>query len=130
MPARLTALILILSLCIALPMCWCCMAVAAPESETASCCAHKHHAAAGHQHGHSTDQSCPCARHEASRDVASTFVKAPAPVLKLLTEPLWLLSSAANLHLQLSPVSAPRHDHGPPLHASPPLYARHCALLI
>ena len=128
MITRFTALFL--SLCIALPMCCCMVVGAAPQSEAPSCCALKQHTSTAPQPAHSQDQSCPCARHEASRDVASTFVKAPAPVLKLLAEPLWLLSSSPSLLPQSPAVSASRHDHGPPWHASPPLYARHCALLI
>lgn len=129
MLTRLTALLL--SICIALPMCWCCMTVGtAPAAEAPSCCALKQHSKTGHQPGHSQGHNCPCARHESSRDVAATFVKAPAPALKLLAEPLWFLSSASILPAQTYSVSASRHDHGPPLHASPPLYARHCALLI
>lgn len=129
MITRLTALLL--SLCIALPMCWCCVAVGAPaQAGAASCCARKQHTASDHQSGQSKDQSCPCARHEASREVATTTAKAPAPALKLLAAPVWHLASTANFKFQAASLSAPRHDHGPPLHASPPLYARHCALLI
>lgn len=124
MLARLTALIL--TLCIGLPMCWCCIA-APQQAEAASCCAMKRHAS---EHSSpSQQQNCPCAKHEDMRDVASTFVKAPVPAMKLLAESVWHTSS-----LELPAPSsfanrAPRHDHGPPLHA-PPLYTRHCALLI
>ncbi|MBB5035516.1 hypothetical protein [Prosthecobacter vanneervenii] len=129
MLTRLTALLL--SLCIALPMCWCCVAVSAsPQAEVASCCARKQHAASDHHSGQPKDQGCPCARHEASRDFASTIVKAPAPALKLLAAPVWHLFSTTSFQFQISSLSAPRHDHGPPLYTSPPLYARHCALLI
>jgi hypothetical protein len=126
MIARLTALIL--SLCIGLPMCWCCIAVPQQE-EVSSCCAKRQHAAGEQSPGHSKDQNCPCARHENMRDVAAVFVKAPAPVLKLLAEPVWSTSELASLAPSLSENAAPRHDHGPPWHAAP-LYARHCALLI
>lgn len=127
MLTRLTALIL--TLCIGLPMCWCC--IAAPQrDEVAGCCAmKKQHAASEQAPAHSKEPSCPCARHESSRDVASTLVKAPAPALKLLAEPVWVISSLEPLASSLSEKPAPRHDHGPPLHA-PPLYARLCALLI
>ncbi|WP_395735591.1 hypothetical protein [Prosthecobacter sp.] len=127
MLTRLTALIL--TLCIGLPMCWCC--IAAPQQEkVASCCAKKHHAASEHAPSHSREPSCPCAKHEDSRDVASTFVKTPAPSLQLLTDLVWVAPSAAASAPSISTcTTASRHDHGPPLHA-PPLYARHCALLI
>ncbi|WP_395745166.1 hypothetical protein [Prosthecobacter sp.] len=128
MLTRLTALIL--TLCIGLPMCWCC--IAAPQrAEVAGCCAmkKKQHAPSHQSPSHSQDPTCPCARHESSRDVASTLVKAPAPALKLLAEPVWIISSLEVLTSSLSEKPAPRHDHGPPLHA-PPLYARHCAMLI
>lgn len=122
MLTRLTALIL--TLCIGLPMCWCCIS-APQQEEVASCCAKKQHSSSEH----SQEPNCPCAKHEDSRDVASTFVKAPAPALKLLAAPVWVTFSLADLATHAWVAHAPRHDHGPPLHA-PPLYARHCALLI
>jgi hypothetical protein len=126
MLSRLTALIL--TFCIGLPMCWCC--IAAPQQEkVASCCAKKHHAASEHAPSHSQEPTCPCAKHEASRDVAATFVKAPAPSQQLLADLIWVAPSRVILASSISAVTAPRHDHGPPQHA-PPLYARHCALLI
>ena len=126
MITRLTALIL--TLCIGLPMCWCC--VAAPQrEEVASCCAKKHHAASENAPSHSQEPNCPCAKHETSRDLAATFVKAPAPALKLLAEPVWATSATVALTPVAFEIPAPRHDHGPPLHP-PPLYSRHCALLI
>lgn len=125
MLTRLTALIL--TLCIGLPMCWCC--IEAPHrEETATCCAMKKHAASEHTPAHK-DTNCPCVRHEASRDVADTLVKAPAPALKLLAEPVWVISSLESLAPIALEIHAPRHDHGPPLRTAP-LYARHCALLI
>ena len=125
MIARLTALII--SLCIGLPMCWCC--IVAPQREaTKGCCAMRHHAAS--EKSPTPDQDrCPCAKHEDMRDVAATFVKIPAPALKLLAEPAWYTFSSASLIPAVYAIPAPRHDHGPPLHAAP-LYARHCALLI
>jgi hypothetical protein len=126
MLSRLTALIL--TLCIGLPMCWCC--IAAPQrEEVASCCAKRQHAATEHAPSHSQEPNCPCAKHETSRDLAATFVKAPAPSLQLLTDLTWVAPSPASLVPSVSAIPAPRHDHGPPLHA-PPLYARHCAMLI
>lgn len=124
--ARLTALIL--TLCIGLPMCWCCIVAPQPQ-EVAGCCAKKHHVASEQAPAHSKDQNCPCIRHEASRDVAPTLVKAPVPALKLLVEPVWSTSLLENLTSFVFEHAAPRHDHGPPVQA-PPLYARHCALLI
>ena len=125
MLTRLTALIL--TLCIGLPMCWCCI-VAPQREEVASCCAKRQHAASEQSPAHSQEPNCPCARHESVRDVAATFVKAPAPALHLLIELTWSALSPAGLAPSVSAFSAPRHDHGPPLHA-PPLYTRHCALL-
>jgi hypothetical protein len=122
MLSRLTALIL--TLCIGLPMCWCCI-TAPQQEEVASCCAKQQHSASEH----SQEPNCPCAKHENARDVAATFVNAPAPALKLLAEPVWSTSSPAILSHAAFESLAPRHDHGPPLH-TPPLYARHCALLI
>jgi len=127
MLTRLTALIL--TLCIGLPMCWCCI-VAPQQEEVASCCALKKNAVSHQTPDHSKEPSCPCARHEGSRDIASAFVQAPIPDLKLLVEPVWSASSTAIVRLVALAAHAPRHDHGPPLHTSPPLYARHCALLI
>ncbi len=126
MISRLTALIL--TLCIGLPMCWC-SAMAPQREERAACCAMQHHGASEQTPAHSKDQNCPCAKHEASRDVAAAFVTAPAPALKLLAGPVWATPSPASLASAVSEISAPRHDNGPPLHA-PPLYTRHCALLI
>jgi len=126
MITRLTALIL--TLCIGLPMCWCC--IEAPQrAEVNGCCAMKKHAASEHAPSHSKEPNCPCARHEGMRDVAATLVKAPAPALKLLAEPFWDISLPASLPPAVVENLAPRHDHGPPLH-TPPLYTRHCALLI
>ncbi len=126
MLSRLTALIL--TLCIGLPMCWCCI-VAPQREELTNCCAMKQHAASEQAPAHSKDQSCPCAKHEDMRDVAATFVKAPAPALKLLAEPVWSTSSPLVLSPSAFEIPASRHDHGPPLRTAP-LYARHCALLI
>ncbi len=126
MLTRITSLIL--TLCIGLPMCWCC--ISAPErEEVASCCAMKKHAASEQAPAHSQEPNCPCAKHENKREVAATFVQAPAPALKLLAELAWAASSPVSLTPSLFAIHEPRHDHGPPLH-SPPLYARHCALLI
>jgi hypothetical protein len=126
MIARFTALIL--SLSIGLPMCWCC--VGAPQQEeTASCCSMKRHAASEQLPDHSKEPNCPCARHQNRRDVASTFVKAPVPALKLLAAPVWFAASVASLPPSVFAPHTPRYDHGPPLRAAP-LYARHCALLI
>jgi hypothetical protein len=122
MLSRLTALIL--TLCIGLPMCWCCT-TAAQHEEVATCCAKKQHSASEH----SQEPNCPCAKHETARDVAATFVNAPAPALKLLAESVWHALSPLSLTSKAVANHAPRHDHGPPLHA-PPLYSRHCALLI
>jgi len=128
MLSRFTALIL--TLCIGLPMCWCCVTAPQQEQEeVASCCAKKQHFASEQAPSHSQEPTCPCARHENARDVAATFVKAPAPALKLLAEPVWVTFSQADLATPILAFHAPRHDHGPPLHA-PPLYSRHCALLI
>ncbi len=126
MLSRLTALIL--TLCIGLPMCWCCI-VAPQQEETASCCALKQHTASDQTPAHSQEPNCPCAKHETARDLAATFVNAPAPALKLLAEPAWSTLSLPSLSPAAFANHAPRHDHGPPLHA-PPLYTRHCALLI
>ncbi|WP_395749826.1 hypothetical protein [Prosthecobacter sp.] len=126
MLTRLTALIL--TLCIGLPMCWCCV-TAPQQAEVAGCCAMKKHASSGHSKDHSQEPNCPCARHESSRDVASTFVSAPPPSLKLLVDLAWTFAAPVVQSPTLSEIHASRHDHGPPLHA-PPLYARHCALLI
>jgi len=126
MLTRLTALIL--TLCIGLPMCWCC--ISAPQrEEVASCCAKKQHATSEQSPAHSQEPNCPCAKHENARDVAATFVQAPAPALKLLVELVWATSSPVSLSPSAAASPAPRHDHRPPLHA-PPLYTRHCALLI
>jgi hypothetical protein len=122
MLSRLTALIL--TLCIGLPMCWCCITAPQPE-EAASCCAKKQHSASEH----SQEPNCPCAKHENARDVAVTFVNAPAPASKLLAEPVWHPLFPLSLTSKALATHAPRHDHGPPLHA-PPLYTLHCALLI
>ncbi len=122
MLSRLTALIL--TLCIGLPMCWCCI-MAPQQEEVASCCAKKQHSASEH----SQEPNCPCAKHETARDVAATFVNAPAPALKLLAEPVWHALSPLSLTSEAFASHAPRQDHGPPLHV-PPLYTRHCALLI
>ncbi len=126
MLSRLTALIL--TLCIGLPMCWCCI-VGPQQQETTGCCAMRQHAASEQAPAHSKDQNCPCAKHEDMRDVAATFVKAPAPSLKLLAEPVWSASSLASVTPSVFEKYAPRHDHGPPLRETP-LYTRHCALLI
>jgi len=126
MLTRLTALIL--TLCIGLPMCWCCI-VAPQREDVASCCAKRQRAVSEHAPSHSQEPNCPCAKHETSRDLAATFVKAPAPALHLLIDLTWDAPSPASLVPSVSALSAPRHDHGPPLHA-PPLYTRHCALLI
>ncbi len=126
MLSRLTALIL--TLCIGLPMCWCC--VAAPQrEEVAHCCARKQHATSDQSPAHSKEPNCPCASHSGMRDVAATFVKAPAPALKLLAEPVWATLSPVSLIPAVSVIPAPLQDHAPPLHA-PPLYTRHCTLLI
>lgn len=126
MIARLTALIL--SLSIGLPMCWCSIG-AQQQGETAGCCAMKQHAASEQHPAHSEEPKCPCARHETARDLAATFVNAPVPALKLLAEPVWSTASPASITPSVVLQPAPRLDHGPPLHA-PPLYTRHCALLI
>ena len=126
MLSRLTALIL--TLCIGLPMCWCCIAAPQPE-EVASCCAKKQHSASEHAPSHSQEPNCPCAKHETARDVAATFVNAPAPALKLLAEPVWHALSPLSLFSEALATHAPRHDHGPPLRTAP-LYSRHCALMI
>lgn len=122
MLSRLTALVL--TLCIGLPMCWCCL-TAPQQEEVASCCAKKQHSASEH----SQEPNCPCAKHENARDVAATFVNAPAPALKLLAEPVWHALSPLSLTSGAMANHAPRHDHGPPLRTMP-LYSRHCALLI
>ena len=76
MLTRITSLIL--TLCIGLPMCWCC--ISAPErEEVASCCAMKKHAASEQAPAHSQEPNCPCAKHDNKREVAATFVQAPAP---------------------------------------------------
>lgn len=127
MLSRLTALIL--TLCIGLPMCWCC--ITAPQQEVASsCCAMKQHAASKQAPAHSQEPNCPCAKHENSRDVADTFVTTPSPALKLLAAPVGSTLSPLSLTPWALANHAPRHDHGPPLRTAPPLYARHCALLI
>lgn len=126
MLTRLTALIL--TFCIGLPMCWCCI-VAPQQEEVAGCCAKRQHVTTEQSPAHSKDQSCPCAKHEDMRDVASTFVKAPVPDLKLLAEPVWVTSPLESLASHVFEIHAPRHDHGPPLRTAP-LYARHCAFLI
>ena len=126
MLTRLTALIL--TLCIGLPMCWCCV-MAPQQEETSGCCALKQHAASDQTPAHSKEPKCPCARHENARDVAATFVQTPAPALKLLAEPVWSTASPASITPSVVLQPAPRHDHGPPVYA-PPLYTRHCALLI
>lgn len=123
MLSRLTALVL--TLCIGLPMCWCCI-TAPQQAEVASCCTKKQHSASEH----SQEPNCPCAKHENARDVAATFVTAPAPALKLLAAPLWHALSPFSPASGALANHAPRHDHGPPLGAAPPLYSRHCALLI
>lgn len=122
MLTRLTALIL--TLCIGLPMCWCCT-TSPQQEEVATCCAKKQHSSSEH----SQEPNCPCAKHENARDVAATFVKAPALALKLLAEPVWLALSPLRLTTVALTIYAPRHDHGPPLRTTP-LYSRHCALLI
>ena len=127
MIARLTALIL--SFCIALPMCWCCVGSEPPQAEMTGCCAMSQHAASDQQPHHTQDQNCPCAKHENKRDVTDLSLKAPLPALTLLAEQTW---TAAELELPTSAISdknARCHDHRPPL-VTPPLYERHCALLI
>lgn len=126
MMARLTATIL--SLCIALPMCWCCTA-AEPRQEAKSCCARSQSHAADQAPQLPQDKNCPCARHEAMRDVAATIVKVPVPELKLLSAPLWLESTLETVFVFHVETIAPRLNHGPPPDMAP-VYARHCALLI
>lgn len=126
MIARFTALLL--SLCIALPMCWCCVAIGQPQ-EIKSCCAKSTTLGNEHQPERSQDKNCPCAKHEAMRDVAATVVKAPLPELKLLTEPLWFVSVSHGILVSHFETNAARHDHGPPLVIAP-AYQRHCALLL
>jgi hypothetical protein len=122
MLSRLTALIL--TLCIGLPMCWCC--ITPPQQEkVANCCAKKQHSASEH----SQEPNCPCAKHETARDLAATFVNAPAPALKLLAAPIGSTLSPLSHTPEALANHAPRHDHGPPLRTAP-LYTRHCALLI
>lgn len=125
MLARFTALLL--SLCIALPMCWCCVAVGQHQAKT--CCAKSATLLDEHQPEHSQDKNCPCAEHEAMRDVVAIVVKAPLPELKLLAEPLWFVSVSHSILVSHFETNAARHDHGPPLVIAP-AYQRHCALLL
>jgi hypothetical protein len=125
MITRFTALIL--SLCVALPMCWCCVSVEAQPVVT-GCCTMQH-ASTPEQSPQPSQDNCPCVKHEATRDVAATVVKAPVPELKLVTMPLWLEVPVETALVPSFETIAPRHDHGPPLVAAP-LYQRNCALLL
>jgi len=129
MIARATALLL--SLCIALPMCWCCVGVAA-HKQVKSCCAVEAPCSNG-QHEQSSsapqDKHCPCTAHEATRDVASTVVKAPAPRLDPIAEPTWQVAVAETIFSSTWEKPHARHDYGL-MRCMVPIYARHCALLI
>ncbi|MEZ5386795.1 MAG: hypothetical protein R3F13_14885 [Prosthecobacter sp.] len=117
--------ILVLSVCIGMPMCWCCMD--AGTKELPVCCAK----AATSQHDQTPERhNCPCAKHEAAREVAGTTAQVPAPVLKFVFEPAWQ-SSSANVFLlpRFEQDVTARHDHGPPW-STVPVYTRHCALLL
>lgn len=123
--SRLTALVL--SWCIALPMCWCCVAMQV-ASAPKSCCVEAKPSAPQHEQS-PQDRNCPCARHEAVRDVAGSPVKAPAPDLRLLIVPVWHSVSSKATFPVTDEIAGTRHDHGPPL-STVPAYERHCALLI
>lgn len=128
MIARLTASLL--AFCIALPMCWCCAAVAEAAPDT-GCCAMMQHESCGDtsQQG-GQEPHCPCLKHEDSRDTADTGVSMPASELKLLNAGIWqtedLPFAAKNF---LARNTAASHDGRPP-GTAPPIYQRHCALLM
>lgn len=123
--SRLTALVL--SWCIALPVCWCCVP-AQVETAVKSCCMQAEQSSHSQEQA-PQDRNCPCARHEASRDLAGSPVKAPMPDLRLLVEPVWQTVSLRAIFPVTDEISGARHDHGPPL-STVPAYARHCALLL
>lgn len=120
MITRLTGLLLVL--CIGLPMCWCCIGGELQE-QTSSCCASEHQ-----PEPDSKKDNCPCANHENKRDLVADTAKAPGLELRLLGTLLWATSDPFH-PVVAADLDAAHPDHGPPGNA-PPLYQRHCALLI
>ena len=118
----------VLTFCIGLPMCWCCADDSRPAEPT-GCCAMIDHCAGDQKAPVPDDKNCPCAKHEDMRDVTATSLKAPAPGLKPLAQPVWLESVIEQIFISPSGKIGFRHDHGPP-QSSVPAYTRHCALLL
>lgn len=127
MTARLTATLL--AFCIALPMCWCCAAEAEAAPEMACCAMMQQEPCGDTSPQDGKVPHCPCLSHEDSRDTADAAVAMPVPELKPLSLIAWRATDLPLASKNLPARNLARHDHGPP-GVKPPIYQRHCALLI
>lgn len=129
MTARFTASLL--AFCLALPMCWCCMAVEQTVPETGCCAMMQHESCGDTTREGGQEPHCPCLRHEDSRDTADTALAVPAPELRLLGAVVWQAADMTIAAGNFPPQNPACHKpgQGPP-GVAPPLYVRHCTLLI